>query len=68
MFSKESVQKALSNVSRNEHFLMFKKGLIIILIHSGFPPPGKIRESQGEIYFVGRSGKGREFILFFFKN
>ncbi len=32
---------------------------------TGFPPSGKIRESQGEIYFSGKSGKVREFVLFF---
>ena len=32
---------------------------------AGFPPSGKIRESQGEFYFSGKSGKIREFNLFF---
>ncbi len=30
---------------------------------AGFPPSGKIRESQGEFYFSGKSGKVREFNL-----
>ena len=30
-----------------------------------FPPSGKIGESQGEIYFSGKWGKVREFVLFF---
>ncbi len=31
---------------------------------TGFPASGKIRESQGEIYFSGQSGKVREFVPF----
>ncbi len=32
--------------------------------NTGFPASGEIRESQGEIYFSGKSGKVREFVGF----